>query len=354
MRLALADLLPSKLAAAWGALRATKHRAPSDIAHWHETRQQVPPLAEIRTLLQCVGAESSDGPALSGKGLPDLASIKRGIAAEVQSRLAAGETAQAMKAAHRLAALDLNDTGAFRIYLGLVSLASAAALAQARSRLGPKVVLHVSCRPRLERARESSVSFEPAARAGISQLIVVGSPAASAFDFDAAGNVLSVPAADTYEQLPEKVVNAFFFLSLCGHVDAVLKVDDDHRLRATAPLLDAFGRLRSRVPVQAGRRSNSHVVGLHSRVWHFGKCADPQRDARPYALLAPSRWIDGAGGYFLNRAALRLMLWSHVYFGDYVRIGLYEDLIVSDLVERQGGRLVDLDMAAVLQAVEDY
>jgi hypothetical protein len=354
MRFTLADLLPSKLVAAWGALRATKHRPPSDIAHWHETRQQVPPLAEIRSLLHSVGDDRPDGPAPSGKGVPDLASIKHGIAGDVQSRLAAGETAEAMKAAHRLAALDLNDGAAFRIYLGLVSLTSAAALAQARSRLGPQVVLHVSCRPRLERARASSISFEPAARAGVSQLIVVGSPAASAFDFDAAGNVLSVPAGDSYEHLPEKVVSAFFFLSLCGHVDAVLKVDDDHRLRAPAPLLDAFGRLGSRVPVQAGRRSNSDVVGLHSRVWHFGKCADPQRDARPYALLAPSRWIDGASGYFLNRAALRLMLWSHVYFGDYVRIGLYEDLIVSDLVERQGGRLVDLDMAALLQAVEEY
>ncbi|MEO7337113.1 MAG: hypothetical protein ABIV63_11080, partial [Caldimonas sp.] len=130
--------------------------------------------------------------------------------------------------------------------------------------------------------------------------------------------------------------------------------DDDHRLMGPSGLQKAFSRLKTERPVQMGKRSNSNVVGLHSRVWHFGKCANPRLNDRAYELLAPARWMDGSSGYFLNRQALRLMLWSFVYFRSYVHTGLYEDLIVSDLVERQGGRLIDHHMDSFLSTVAAY
>jgi hypothetical protein len=89
-------------------------------------------------------------------------------------------------------------------------------------------------------------------------------------------------------------------------------------------------------------------------VWHFGKCADPVLNPRPFTLPGTTRWINGAGGYFLNKAALRLLLWSHIYFPDYIRIGLYEDVTISDLLERQGARLVPADMSSILGTVGQY
>jgi hypothetical protein len=103
-----------------------------------------------------------------------------------------------------------------------------------------------------------------------------------------------------------------------------------------------------------GKRNNIGVLGNHLRVWHFGKCADPALNPRPFTLPGTTRWINGASGYLLNAAALRLLSWSHVYFPEYIRIGLYEDMTVSDLLERQGARLVAADMSRILTAVDQY
>ena len=174
------------------------------------------------------------------------------------------------------------------------------------------------------------------------------------FRFDPATGILTVPAPDSYEHLTAKVVAAMFFFALCGHVEAVLKVDDDHRLKDLGELLRAFDHLRGSRPVQMGDRTNIGVLGNHVRVWHFGKSSEAALNTRPYTLPGATRWMTGASGYFVNRLALRLLFWSCIYFPEYIRIGLYEDMTVSDLIERQGGRLVRTDMSRILDAVNHY
>ena len=142
--------------------------------------------------------------------------------------------------------------------------------------------------------------------------------------------------------------------ALTGGIEAVLKVDDDHRLGQLGELQPAFRRVQSSSPVQMGHRTNIGVLGQHVRVWHFGKCADPALHTLPFSLPGTTRWVNGASGYFLNRRALRLLLWSHVYFPEYIRIGLYEDMTISDLIERQGGRLKVTDMKRLLATVDHY
>jgi hypothetical protein len=112
--------------------------------------------------------------------------------------------------------------------------------------------------------------------------------------------------------------------------------------------------VQSSVPVQMGRRTNIGVLGHHVRVWHFGKTTDPALSDLPFSLPGTTRWLNGANGYFLNQQALRLLYWSHVYFSEYIRIGLYEDITISDLLERQGGRLEVADMKRVLTTVDNY
>jgi hypothetical protein len=144
-----------------------------------------------------------------------------------------------------------------------------------------------------------------------------------------------------------------FFLSCCG-VDGVLKVDDDHRLRSTSELLRGFRRLKYRLPLQLGTLVRAGALGLHPRTWHFGKTSDPSFDAVPYSLPGTIRWANGASGYYLNRQALALLRWSYVYFCDYLKAGLYEDMLVSDLIERQGGHLADLQMSRILTTTDAY
>jgi hypothetical protein len=342
----------STVALAVGALRATKHITPGRLTHWWDPLGTQPQLAELQALLADIS--SGTGRRTPLKGQPDVAAIKRDFAREVAADLDRGGPQQALPSAHRLAAMDMRDSAAFRLYLGLVCLANAAVFSQLRSALSPQVVMHLSCSSRVPRAQESCQSFSAAESHGVTQVIVVGSATAHCFSYQPPTRVLTVPAPDTYEHLTAKVVAAMCCFSLLGSIEAVLKVDDDHRLRQLDELLRAFRRVRSAAAVQMGRRTNIGVLGQHVRVWHFGKTADPSLNDLPFSLPGTTRWLNGASGYFLNQQALRLLLWSHVYFPEYIRIGLYEDMTISDLIERQGGRLQSTDMQRVLATVDHY
>jgi len=343
----------SLLALALGALRATKHITPAALAHW-STWPEVRGAAAARASLSTIIRGTAAGPIK--KGQPDVNAIKRALAGEVLAVLDSDlhvRNPKTLQLAHRLAAIDMADRDAFDAYVALLEAANAAALQLARSSLTPNVVMHLSCEPRVQRAQESCKSFAAAAPLGLSQVIVVGSSAAHLFDFDVHTRVLTVPAPDSYEHLPAKVVAAMAFFALCG-TQCVVKVDDDHRLSNPQLLQDYLSRVRVAHPVQMGQRNNIGILGNHVRVWHFGKCADAVRSSQPFTLPGASRWINGAAGYLLNHQAIRLLFWSHVYFPEYIRIGLYEDMTVSDLIERQGGRLVQADMHSALGVVDQY
>jgi len=208
--------------------------------------------------------------------------------------------------------------------------------------------------PRVGRAFASRVSFAAAEGPDLSQIVVVGNDDAHRFSFDAGAGVLTVPASDHYEHLPSKVVATMAFLALAGGIDGVLKVDDDHRLHSEREMMRAFRWLRRDRALQIGTLMRIGILGLHPRAWHFGKTSDAVLNATPYTLPATTRWANGANGYFVNGAALRLMLWSYVYFPEYIRIGLYEDMTVSDLIERQGGLIGGMRMERAITAVDSY
>lgn len=345
---------PSRFALALAALRATKHTTPAQLPHW-SAQAPATGLDEARAALQSLIDAGDIAP--TRKGEPNTAALKRELALDIDARLQASAgliDAATLDAAHRLAALDMADRAAFASYVGIVTHANAPVLQQARCALTANVIMHLSCDPRIDRARESCESFAPMHGRGVSQVIVVGSADSHLYRFDAVRGVLTVPAPDSYEHLPAKVFAAMFFFALCGNVDAVLKVDDDHRLHDGELLLRGFARVAAKHPVQMGKRNNIGVLGNHLRVWHFGKCSDPALNPRPFTLPGTTRWINGAGGYFVNKPALRLLFWSHIYFPDYIRIGLYEDMTTSDLLERQGARLVSADMDRILGTVGQY
>lgn len=342
----------------------------------------------------------------SAKGYPNVNLVRRDLALRLKSLLGASGpdespevSSEMLAVARSLAASDLLDPQGFSAYLFLMVAASLPALSMAARHLKRNVVMHVTCVARIDRARESVASFGRELDEQMSQLIVIGSEDQAGFHFDATTSVLTVPAPDSYEHLPAKVVSALAFLALACAPQCVLKVDDDHRLTDAARLNARFraarpswlhaalyGLLRSEsmlarralsllirsiprcvfdsldrvlpaprnVPVQMGILVDSDFGMVHARIWHFGKCRDARIDSTPLTRLGGRYWISGADGYVLNRAALLVALWGHVYYKDHVDNGLYEDRVISELIEKHGGLLMPAKMNDVLSTTEKY
>jgi hypothetical protein len=361
-------------------------------------------LRGVLTALDEIAARDCSPPRL--KGFPNVNLAKRDLVVRLRPMLPSGAGAdqpvvskEALALARTLASTDLTDSGGFVVYVGLLAIASAPALAQAAAQLSSNVVMHVSCVPRLSRAIQSMESFANMESEGVSQLIVVGVEEQTGFAYDAESRTLFVPAPDTYEHLPAKVVLGCAFLALCGSPECVLKVDDDHRLKNPAELMAKFRAARPSLvhdllfpflrdkasiarkivtalsmarfdtvrmlihkmfpmrrvtPIQLGSVVSSEFLVSNARIWHYGKCTDKSLNARPLTLLGSDTWINGADGYFLNRAALLVLLWGHVYFKDHIDSGLYEDRVVSELLEKHGALLLPTRMRDALSAESEY
>lgn len=329
---------------------ATGHKEPW-MPHWH----RVPSFSLKRQDFASHFSRIEQRPISPdrSKGEPDRRIAMMALAREVADALARDDVETTLATAHRLAASDVLNNEVYGLYIDLVAHFSADAFTAARPRLRRRTVLHLSCQPRLDRADRSCATFDPAMSDDVGQIIVAGDPSSSIYRYDGARNVLYVPTSDAYEHLPAKMVSALSFLSWSG-VDAMLKVDDDHRLKSADAMARGFRAMASRRPVQAGVVARFDALGTFNRTWHYGKCADPALNARPHTYPMTTRWVNGARGYFMNRWALRLMMWSGVYFADHIENSLYEDMALSDLIERQGGRLRSAPMDEVLGTVEGY
>jgi len=334
-------------------LRRAKPRCPWDLPHWSSDPFERSTVADVSAVLQTM-LESPGPPMTWPKGIPDLSEIKLTMARQVISALAEGNDRGALDGMRGLAAVDMADGITYAGFLSLLQATNGSVLAAARSAIKPRVVMHVSCLPRLDRARRSASSFAAAEARGVSQVLVVGAPDNVHFEFDTSSNVLTVPAPDTYEHLPQKVVAALTFLSMCGHVEAVLKVDDDHRLNSGGELERGFRLVERGRPQQIGKLTDVGWPGMHRRAWHFGKCSDGARNTTVFTRPGPTRWANGASGYFLNAPALRLIRWSYVYFAEYIESGLYEDLLISELLQRQCGVVGPIEMSRILADEPSY
>lgn len=386
----------------WRGLRVPEFPAPFS-AHWrHLAQQQLSPIACVYELLERI-ANSQQTPSVM-KGSPNLGALRAHAARDLIDLLGSdsdewpgGISARAIARAHTLAASNLKDSEAFSLYWNLVAHSNREAIASARSSLRGRVVLHMTCVSRVARARASVVSF--GAEHAASHILLVGSNESSSFAFDAATGVLSVPTADTYEHLPSKVIAACFFLAMCGSIDAVVKIDDDHRLANAShfdALIEAVNPAASVVALQAslgswsrivrrfcnalcnpkrarlrrildvcvrGRRARPVILGVqdtipfpgaHNRVWHFGKCSNESLNSTAYTSLAVGKFMQGGKGYVLNGYSLSVLAWCWVYFRDQVANGLYEDVTVGHLLDAHGAVFLHAYMRSAVSTVGEY
>jgi hypothetical protein len=302
--------------------------------------------------------ESVVGPTYRGKGAPDMARIRAAGLDSLSEELTAATSPPsdaAVRIARHLAALDPADVQSYRAYAAAYALRHVDGLGRLREHVTRKVVLHVSCVPRVERAQASIASFERLSDREVSHVIAIGGSAGSLVGYDPTTAQLNVPADDTYEQLPAKVFAALSVLGMTGKVQCVLKVDDDHRLGDARHL----ARLLERVARDDDLAVNGTVYrmsefGQHHRAWHYGKSQDPTVDSTPFTGLAPTSWVTGQDGYAVTRSVLTMATSALVYQHDYVETGIYEDLVLANLVLLHGGTLSDQRMASCLSMVSAY
>lgn len=302
--------------------------------------------------------ESDPSPRESRKGAPHLARIKRlaarTIVSTARSSSAEGHESLLDKARH-LAALDVQDDRGFEIFMLSLAATNGAALDLLKQWIKPLVVLHVSCEARLERAADSTASFNLLPADKVSQLTIVGGARSGTFDFDPRLAILRLPEGDGYDQLPSKVIGAFFVLAATQRVDAVLKVDDDHRLRDPEALIRTFRKVAASNGARLyGNIQRAWSYGFHSRSWHFDKCPGLPVDRTPFTFLGPVEWIEGGSGYLINKAGLLTMLWAYIYFEQQIRHGLYEDMVAAELISKLGGRIRMCSLHGVLSTIENY
>lgn len=206
-----------------------------------------------------------------------------------------------------------------------------AALAGLREYCRQKILVHISCSPRLHLAEDSMASFSHLPPDGYAQIIVVGSDEIPplAYEFDAVSRVLTIGCSDNYESLPKKVFLTYFILSQVTGIEVVLKLDDDHRLRDQVQFEAFMEQVAANGIVFLGSKISVPTPLQNNRCWHMGKCESEALNHRPVSILAPTMWLNGAEGYCLKRPALVRLALVFITCEDEIRHAIYEDLLVT-------------------------
>ncbi|HMN45739.1 MAG TPA: hypothetical protein PKE27_14270 [Povalibacter sp.] len=280
---------------------------------------------------------------------PDLSRIEAACRNPATIEIGADE----LQAAARVASLDPANVRAFQLYLAACWLHHEPLLASLRQVLSERIVIHMSCAPRLARANLSIASFASQRLPRVSHLKLIGNGDHSTFD--AANGLLAVAAADSYESLPQKMFQGLALLVMACDPQCILKLDDDHRLRSAAALTPLFDfAAASREPMQMGQINRVLIPSAHHRAWHFGKCVDPDLNERILAAPTPLQWAAGSAGYLLNRPALWRILWASLYYDRWLNEILYEDLALAEVAAKTGIRIVNAPLARAIGAVSEY
>ncbi len=280
------------------------------------------------------------------KGAPDLVSMKRVWATQLQELMGHAErSGQALVMAEQIASVDPRDLSATTLHLAVFWLHNEPVIQLLREIRAPYLALHMTCVARLDRARDSEASFASIPQNKLYHLKVVGN--GQNYRFDPVKQVLEVPAADSYEHLADKVIDAYALLAIATRAKAVFKLDDDHRLGTPAALMRVLTKTaRHREPVQLGTLHRLAYPAAHNRAWHFGKCKDQDLNTQPLAYPGPTSWVTGEHGYLLNRQALLRAAWAWLYYKQWLGSILYEDLALGEIADK-------LDIARLEQPMDE-
>jgi hypothetical protein len=193
-----------------------------------------------------------------------------------------------------------------------------------RSQPAKPLALIMSCEKYAEKALRLAESIKGLER--IDYRIVVGKGAA----FPIEDRLLRVNAPDTYEGLPAKVSAAFVYaFEHYGAGTSILKIDDDVTVTGPGRLQSSLELMTRRGVQYSGRLLEGPDL---DRIWHWGKCAAPEMNARVYGGRHDGNWAGGTA-YFLGPHALRSFCLITLRFPDLLQGALYEDCHVAHVLK---------------------
>ncbi len=222
---------------------------------------------------------------------------------------------------------------------------------------GKRVMLHVCCRSRMERAKASIASFGNAPDHHHHILLVGRERFQSedqtelAFEYD--GQVLAVPIADNYESLHRKIFYALTLLDLVAEPGMVLKLDDDICLSDRPAFEALLEEIVSQGVEYAGRRVGTMTHGDQWHGWHVSKCEDPLVDGRGYQYPLPRDYAAGGFGYCLGPKGLAACSYMYLAMKEFFAmrsVGL-EDVYVGHALYAQNIALHDITAGGSLMTM---
>jgi hypothetical protein len=169
---------------------------------------------------------------------------------------------------------------------------------------GKRVILVTNCQSRFDgcvdiRATFDSLSKDEYHLISLLGEIDFGTENETSLSFSYDGQILRVPASDTYEHLHRKLFYAFMLFDRLTQPDMLIKIDDDLMLEDVAKFTNCMDEVAQQRPACAGRvvGSSHHETQLHG--WHIGKCTDKVIEQRGYQYPLPPEYPAGGYGYVL-------------------------------------------------------
>jgi hypothetical protein len=215
-------------------------------------------------------------------------------------------------------------------------------------------IVHISCRLRIEEAKESVRSFSSLGE-DVRQIIVIADQVTDegGFYLRYDGLTMTLNCPDSYEGHYKKCLNCFALLSMVSNPKLLFKVDDDIRLTDSRRFTYTLSQIANLNIMYAGvpiSGINNHRKFWHG--WHIGKCTDKYYETMGYQAPVPSQYADGGSGYWLGQESLQKL--AYFYFTQQafldVRSILFEDVLVGLFLEQSGIKLTDMCMESCLSS----
>lgn len=190
----------------------------------------------------------------------------------------------------------------------LFSLLSGDAAERLRQDLNDRVcILHISCRPRVDRAQRSIASFN-SFDGDLRHLVVVGDPQGQrgGFRFTYADALLALSWPDDYPGHCGKCLHTYAVLALVVGPRLIYKVDDDVSLDAADVFRSHLQDLLRNDVAYAGHPitgTPNHRKFWHG--WHLGKAQNENLESIGYQSPIANQYADGGFAYALGRRSLQ-------------------------------------------------
>ena len=237
--------------------------------------------------------------------------------------------------------LHVQNEGFLSLGSHLFALLSGDAAERLRQDLKDQVcILHIGCRPRVERAQRSIDSFK-SLDSELLHLIAVGNPegGAGGFRFSYGDSLLSLSCRDDYEGHCGKCLLAYTLLAMVAAPRLIYKVEDDIRLDSADLFRSHLHDLLRNDVAYAGHPVTAFPN--HRQFWHgdhLGQCRNQNLDDISYQSPIGSQYADGGFAYVLGRRGLEEFAYAFVTHQAFLAIDsiLFEDATVGLFLQMAG------------------